>query len=546
MNRDMKNYKIGIWLLMLVWLAFGCSDDESELITPYLKVGEKVLSFDDTYTHTLPIEANGHWKIRLVRDTTEFTVSPLEGDGNGNVTITLNRTKVEDVRGFIKVTYMDGKDEGLEVAYSVKLLASKLNMQVSPGEVTLNSAAGYTQQPLQVDVEGKWTAMLADTTWCTLDRTSGEGKARINLKLKEGVKVKNKSTELLIVPETYPGVKYAVKVSEPRAYTPGECMVVNKASVGKGIDVVLLGEFFTAEDMEKGGRWEEACRLCNQYIFAMEPFRSYREYFNVYAVASPSERDLWEPVDGSIRTTFGDYQDKDLSKPFFASNRNQKIAAYKYAYENTPVKKDKGSMTDLLVVLVINTDNRKFGVGAESNNRWNDQNYGMAIAQIPAFAGDLTSLVGSQLLGICFGDLQNEFVEPGKGEMSQAAKDNYMNLQKKGIFLNVEFSNNPDEFANRAWADLYKMKYRNVDIIEGAMGYDVGIWRSSFDNVMAGNGAVREEEYFCPVQREAILRKIYRLAGLEEQYSLQTFLDYDVINKELDEKMMEKCNNTKL
>lgn len=537
----MKNYKIGILLLTLVWLAFGCSDDDPELITPYLKVGEKVLSFDDKVTHTLPIEANGHWKIRLVRDTTEFTVSPLEGNGNGDVTITLNRTKVGDVRGFIKVTYMDGKDEGLEVAYSVKLLASKLNMQVSPGEVTLNSAVGYSQQPLQVDVEGKWTAMLADTTWCTLDRTAGEGKDRINLTLKDGAKAKNKSTEVVIVPEAYPGVKYVVKVSELRAYAPGECMVVNKASVGKGIDVVLLGEFFTADDLEKGGRWEEACRLCNRYLFAMEPYRSYREYFNVYAVASPSERDLWGTLDEVVKTSFGTYQDGDVSKAF-TSNRSQEIATYKYAYAHTPVQKDKGSMTDLLVAIVINTDNRNFGANAKSNNKWNDQEYGMAIAPIPVFAGNLNSLIGSQLLGIGFGDLQNEFVVPGKGEMSQAAKDHYMDQQKKGIFLDVAFSNDPDKFANRAWAELYRMNYRNVDIIEGAMGYESGIWRSSYDNVMAGNGAVREEEYYCPVQRELILRKIYRLAGFEEEYSLQTFLDYDVINKELDEKMMEKYN----
>jgi len=48
--------------------------------------------------------------------------------------------------------------------------------------------------------------------------------------------------------------------------------------------------------------------------------------------------------------------------------------------------------------------------------------------------------------------------------------------------------------------------------------------------------------YYNPVQRELILRKIYQLSGLEEEYSLQTFLDYDknnVTNIRTDEEMMK-------
>ena len=36
------------------------------------------------------------------------------------------------------------------------------------------------------------------------------------------------------------------------------------------------------------------------------------------------------------------------------------------------------------------------------------------------------------------------------------------------------------------------------------------------------------------VQREILLSRIYKLSGREEEYSLQTFLDWDVINRETD------------
>ncbi len=47
--------------------------------------------------------------------------------------------------------------------------------------------------------------------------------------------------------------------------------------------------------------------------------------------------------------------------------------------------------------------------------------------------------------------------------------------------------------------------------------------------------AVQAYKYYSPVQREILVYRIYKLAGLEEEYTLQTFLDYDVINREMDE-----------
>ena len=54
--------------------------------------------------------------------------------------------------------------------------------------------------------------------------------------------------------------------------------------------------------------------------------------------------------------------------------------------------------------------------------------------------------------------------------------------------------------------------------------------------------AADELFYYNPVQRELILKQIYKLAGLEEEYSLQTFLDYDQNNEtniQTDQEMVE-------
>lgn len=538
----MKNCKIGILLFTLALFALACSDDKVELVNPHLEVGEKILSFDDAVTHTLAIEANGRWTAEIIKDSNQFIVSQAEGNGNGEVTITLKRSKMESINGYLKITYTDGTDEGLEVARGVKLQAGKLKMEVSPRDVTFNSALEYEKQPLQVNVEGKWTAMLSDTTWCSIDRSEGEGNGRITLALKEGVNLKEKKADLIIVPAAFPQVKYIVKIVSSQAYAYDEYTVVNKASVGKGINVVILGNFFMKDDLKAGGRWEEACKIFMQYFFALEPYKSYRDYFNVYAIPYPSERDLWYPdsqteTTETIETPFATYNpgNKNSTNGISAS-RAQKAAAYKYAYERTPVAKENGSLRDLVVGFAINTNWRRYGVLAWSNNIDKYEDCGMVLTPVSMFGGDLTTMFGHELLGHGFGDFHENYTSYDEDFpfTPQWPKEHFLAQQREGILLDTEFSNNPDEFINRAWAELYKMNYRNVKTVEGARNYTRGVWRSSYRNVM-GTGSVA---YYSPVQRELILRKIYRLAGLE--YSLQTFLDYDVINKELDERMMDK------
>lgn len=542
---NMKNCNTGTLLLILILVAFGCSDKGTESGNPRLEVGEKVLSFDDAVSHTLAIDCNGHWTAKAIKDSSEFIVSPAEGNGNGEVTITLNRSKAENINGYLKVTHMDGRDE---VARGVQLLASKLDMEVSPRSVTFNPAMNYTSQTLQVNIDGKWTAMLSDDSWCTLDRREGEGKGAVTLTLKAGA-MKGNTTELIFVSAAFPRVKYTVKIDENQGYyTYGEYVVLSKASVGNGIDVVILGDFFTEEDLKAGGRWEEACGIFMKFFFAMEPYKSFRDYFNVYAVAYPRDRDLWyeesqTETDEKIETPFATYNPGGkYSMNGITATQSQKEAAYQYAYEHSPVAKEKGTLKDLIVGLAINTNWRRYGILAWANNVDKFETCGMVLTPISMFGGELTGMFGHEMLGHGFGDFSENYQGlPGEFEFTpQWPKEYFLNQQREGILLDTEFSSNPDEFINRAWAELYKMNYRNVYIAEGGRRYEKGVWRSSYKNVMEGTGRVEDEQYYSPVQRELILRKIYKLAGFEKEYSLQTFLDYDVINKELDERMIEK------
>lgn len=544
---NMKNMKTSIWLLVLIFAIFGCSDDKDELITPSLEVGEKQLSFDESTTQKLVIEANGHWTAKVIKDSAQFVVTPEEGYGNGEVTISLNRSKHESINGYLKVTYLDGTDEGLQVAQGVKLRVSKLDMDINPKSANFNSAVFYNEQSFTVNIPGKWTASLSDEKYYTLDRTSGEGVGQIKVSMKEGVTAKNKTAELIVVPEAYPLVKYVATIDESRVYEYDKYIVVNKASIGKGIDVVILGDFFKAEDLKEGGKWEQAINTFMDYMFAMEPYKSYRNYFNVYAVPHLGEYELPEIDSGvEVETPFATYKGTgEYTTDGVTANRVQKAAAYKYAYEYTPVKADKGTWKNLTVGLVLNTKVRKYGVLAWSNNVDQREDCGMSVTPIPIFGGDLTTMFGHEMLGHGFGGFCENYFS-GTSTYPEDAKAAFREHQQEyQTRLDIELTDDPDQFINRAWAELYKMNYRNVEIVEGAQNMAHGMWRAFWISVMGnGNkGSISGEIfYYNPVQREIILRTIYKLAGKEGEYSLQTFLDYDQNNEtniRTDREMME-------
>ena len=539
------NYKTGILSLLLFFVAWGCKDDDDELRIPHLEVGERALSFNESEVQTLAIEANGHWRVRaVIRDTNEFLISPREGFGNGEVTITLNRTKPEAINGYLKVTYLDGTDEGLEVAKGVRLTADKLDMNVYPRSVTFNSAAGYTQQKLRVYSSGQWTARLSDTTWCKLANGKGEDEGYVTLLFKEGAEATEEGTELIIAPDDKPLVRYVVKVSDAQGHKYGRSVTLHKATKGAGINIVMVGTFFLKNDLKKGGRFDQACESFMKYAFVLEPFSSYVDYFNVYAVPYPNDYD---------EDLFGN-REKTYDTPIGTYNVNESMAIgmtsvhldnlYKYAFQNTPVSSEKETLQDLFVVSAVCSDDWAYMRNYTNNYPGSTQGRGVTFA--PIFAGDLTTLFGRELQGHNFGNFFENTLG-GDKVFPEEQKSGRRDLQKNNqLWLDVEFINDTEQFMNQAWVELYKMNYRNVSIVEGAQDYASGIWRAASQGIM-GNGDNKGNVdgkmfYYNPVQRELILRKIYQLSGLEEEYSLQTFLDYDknnVTNIRTDEEMMK-------
>ena len=131
----------------------------------------------------------------------------------------------------------------------------------------------------------------------------------MTLLFKEGAEATEEGTELIIAPDDKPLVRYVVKVSDAQGHKYGRSVTLHKATKGAGINIVMVGTFFLKNDLKKGGRFDQACESFMKYAFVLEPFSSYVDYFNVYAVPYPNDydEDLFGNREKTYDTPIGTY-----------------------------------------------------------------------------------------------------------------------------------------------------------------------------------------------------------------------------------------------
>lgn len=64
----------------------------------------------------------------------------------------------------------------------------------------------------------------------------------------------------------------------------GEVVTLQTASIGKGINLTFIGEAFVDKDMASDGLYEQKMNEAMEKYFSIEPYKSLRDRFNVYAI----------------------------------------------------------------------------------------------------------------------------------------------------------------------------------------------------------------------------------------------------------------------
>ena len=286
----------------------------------------------------------------------------------------------------------------------------------------------------------------------------------------------------------------------------GEVITLQQATTGKGIDIVFLGDAYTDRDMASGGLYETVMRQAMEEFFAIEPYKTFRNRFNVYAVKAVSKNGM---IGDGYTTAFGTYFGKGTEV-----NGNT-VKAFEYALKVPGIS----SKENILVNIIVNTQ-RHAGTAVMSESLQSSVAFTSSMGNDPKFFGNILRHEGG---GHGFAFLADEY-STNQAMVPQGTIDGYNSLYNQyGWYANVDFTSDPTKIKWSAF--LSDSRYDDeVGIYEGGALYSLGVYRPSKNSMMRENF-----EYYNAPSRWAIYQQIMKRSG--ESCSFEKFLEYDAVNR---------------
>ena len=391
-----------------------------------------------------------------------------------------------------------------------KRISAYRNLSLEPHAVTALNTKGTRDFTLHADDE--WE-VVEQPGWVTLDRTSGKGNARIRLTFSRMQSGSSRDGKVVFRLKDH-DYRASLEVHQyDYGHEEDEVIVLQEAARGKGVNVVILGEGYDAKDISDGKLLSDVNETMED-LFDIEPYRTYRDYFNVYTGIAVSP----ESGVGNANTTVHNRFGTSATRGTLSGTADEIL---KYACTMPSVSRDNLGQT--LIIIVTNTSDY-----SGATRLFDD---GTAISYCPKrddyYPYDFRGIVQHEAGGRGFGKLgdesvrHNAFVDAcGCSCCAHAAE--IAAAQAKGWYMNISLTAREDAVP---WSHLLENdKYRNlVGIYEGASGHGKGVWRSEYNSCM-NNGV----PYYNTVSREIIVKRIMQCAG--EEYSFENFVANDKVD----------------
>ena len=301
----------------------------------------------------------------------------------------------------------------------------------------------------------------------------------------------------------------------------GELVLVQKATVGHGVNLIVLGDGFVDRDIVPGGKYEQRLRIEIENLFTYEPYKTLRNRFNVYQVNVVSKNDVYlSPYAVRTLTKDTDYNRMDCFED----------VSIQYA------RKVSVSEDDPLFVAVLrnkrSTGERDFCV-----RRWlpNYISISYCSDRRPDDEGTFPHEVGGHGIGL----LADEYIGVGATatENDKGAMDNM--YQVEGWGPNVDWRNDPSEVRWSRFLSDSRYSEEGLGVFEGGMVYEFGVFRCSENSIMNQLGS----HYYSPAgltsywfnapSRESIYKQIMRISeGNDWKYDYEEFVKTDAAGRE--------------
>ena len=314
--------------------------------------------------------------------------------------------------------------------------------------------------------------------------------------------------EIVFVNKSNYTISVEVKQSIQSAYTSsdysldGEVTLLRKATVGKGIDIVFVGEAFADRNQELFDHYAE---LGDEAFFTEEPFKSTKDRFNVYRINAVSKN-------GVICQEGGDTK---FSVEFGAGTQvgGNNDAVFNFVCGALP----SVDLTKTIIIVIVNKVKYAGTCVMYGDNK--------AICYVPLCLDetDFAQTLRHEGCGHGFGKLADEYFYDNKtitkGDINEA---NLWRSLAYGFNENVDFTSDPEEIR---WSKfIFDERYSGkVGVFEGGYTYAKGAYRPTDYSIMRFNTGG-----FNAPSREAIYKKIMKFSeGDNWEFDYQEFVEFD-------------------
>ena len=398
-----------------------------------------------------------------------------------------------------------------------KRISAYRNLVIRPSMATAINTS--VTRDLVLTADDEWY-VESQPDWVTLDKTSGKGKAEIKLTFAEmpaGSEPREGEVVFMLKGQDY---RTRCRLTQyDYQYAEDEFITFQEASKGNGkLNIVLLGDGYNAKDISEGKLIENVTEAYGHF-FDIEPYKTYKDYFNVYTAVSVSP----ESGIGSVNTIIYNKFNTTAKGGVTLSGRNGDSDfnyIMKYICDSGKVASEDLNQT--LVIMVPNT----YDYGGICY-MWDE---GFAIAYCPmsnyGYPLDFRGVVQHEAGGHGFGKLGDEYIYHNTfidacsctccGHVFE------FNMAKaKGWYDNLSLTGKMSEVP---WSHLiFHEKYSEfVDIFEGGFMHNRGVYRSEQNSCMNN-----DIPYYSTISRESIVKRIKAYAG--EEYSFEDFVANDVV-----------------
>lgn len=288
--------------------------------------------------------------------------------------------------------------------------------------------------------------------------------------------------------------------------------ILQQSSIGAGVDIVLMGDAFS-DRLIADGTYENVMLKAVDAFFVEEPYKSLRDYFNVYYVdvVSPNEVYYGETALGTWYGNGSQVGGDDET-------------VFKYALKAVAEER----LDESLMIVIMNRDYYAgtcyMYVGQEG-----DYGRGKSVSYFPASSDAMTfnSVLSHEAGGHGFAKLADEYSYPYRGIIPEEEKASYVERFQNGWYKNIDFTADPQKVKWSRFIADSRYESERLGVFEGACTYMFGAWRPTDNSIMNQN-----TDGFNAPSRYAIWYRINKLAfGEDWKGTYEDFVEFDLAHR---------------